>query len=165
MIKDQEFERWVQQEFKQMLPMLIWRNEDGDFEAFGKYHIIPQNPGYRVLINNDEQGFFNSTRSAISWCVADKYNKLNLARDLLKFDNMLANISNDIFVRAGVANKAKDLNVKENIETKLEPKLIQKKAIEYQLTKCVNRAKYLQQKGFENEASRSGSATTIKTNR
>ena len=73
MIKDQEFERWVQQEFKQMLPMLIWRNEDGDFEAFGKYHIIPQNPGYRVLVNDDEQGFFNSTRSAISWCVADKY--------------------------------------------------------------------------------------------
>jgi len=164
MIKDQEFERWVQQEFTQMLPMLVWRNEDGDFEAFGKYHIIPQKPGYRVFVNDDEQGFFNSTRSAISWCVADKYNKLNLARDLLKFDNMLANISNDIFVRAGVANKTKDYNVKQNIETKLEPKILQKRELEYQLTKCVNRAKYLQQKGFENEASRPGSATKIKTN-
>ena len=96
--------------------------------------------------------------------MADKYNKLNLARDLLKFDNMLANISNDIFVRAGVANKTKDPNVKQNIETKLEPKILQKRELEYQLTKCVNWAKYLQQKGFENEASRPGSATKIKTN-
>jgi hypothetical protein len=165
MIKDQEVERWIHQEFKQMLSVLVWRNEDGDYEAFGKYHIIPQNPGYRVYINDSDQGFFNSTRTAISWCVADKYNKFNLARDLLLFDNMLANISNDIFVRAGVANKIKDPAVKESIETKLEPKILHKRDLEQQLTKCVNRAKYLQQKGFENEASRSGPATTIKTNR
>jgi hypothetical protein len=164
MIKDQEFERWVTHEFCQRLPELVWRNEDGDYEAFGKYHIIPQKPGYRVYVNDDDQGFFNSSRSAISWCVADKYNKLNLARDLLKFDNMLANISNDIFVRAGIANKTKDPNVKESIETKLEPKLIQKRELEQQLTKCVNWAKYLQQKGFDNETSRFGSATAIKTN-
>lgn len=165
MIKDQEFERWIHQEFQQMLPMLVWRNEDGDYEAFGKYHIIPQNPGYRVFIDQDEQGFFNSTRTAIAWCVADKYKKYNLSRDLLLFDNMLANIKNDIFVRAGVANKTKDPVIKESIETKLEPKFLHKRELEQQLTKCVNWAKYLQQKGFENEASRPGSATTIKTNR
>lgn len=165
MIKDHDIDRWVHQEFRQMLPVLVWRNEDGDYEAFGKYHIVPQNPGYRVYVNEDDQGFFNSTRTAISWCVADKYKKYNLARDLLIFDNMLANISNDIFVRAGVANKTRDPNVKESIETKLEPKILHKKEIEQQLNKCVNWAKYLQQKGFENETSRSGSATTIKTNR
>jgi hypothetical protein len=78
---------------------------------------------------------------------------------------MLANINNDIFVRAAVANKTKDPDIKDRIETKLEPKIIHKKELEYQLNKCVNRAKYLQQKGFDNEASRPGSATTIKTNR
>ena len=165
MIKDYEVERLVQAEFKQMLPALIWQNEDGEYEAFGHYRIVPQNPGYRVYIDEDEQGFFNSTRTAISWCVADKYKRYNLARELLTYDNMLAHISNDIFVRAGVANKTKDPNVRESIEMKLEPKIIQKKELESQLTKCVNWAKYLQQKGFENETSRSGSATTIKTNR
>jgi hypothetical protein len=165
MIKDHEFERWVNQEFRQMLPVLVWQNEDGEYEAFGKYRIVPQNPGYCVYIDEDEQGFFNSTRTAISWCVADKYEKYNLSRDLLMFDNMLATISNDIFVRAGVANKTRDPVVKESIETKLEPKILHKREIESQLNKCVNWAKYLQQKGFENEASRSGSATTIKTNR
>ena len=165
MIKDQEVERWVNAEFKQMLPVLIWQNTDGEYEAFGKYRIVPQNPGYRVYIDDDEQGFFNSTRTAVSWCVADKYKRYNLARDLLTYDNMLTNISNDIFVRAGVANKAKDPDRRESIEMKLEPKIIQKRELESHLTKCVNWAKYLQQKGFENETSRSGSATTIKTNR
>jgi hypothetical protein len=165
MIKDQEFERWVHQEFKQMLPVLVWRNDDGEYEAFGKYHIIPQNPGYRVYINDDDQGFFNSTRTAISWCVADKYKQYNLARELLTYDNMLTTISNDIFVRTGVATKSRDPDLREKIETKLEPKIIQKRELESQLNKCVNWAKYLQQKGFENETSRSGSATTIKTNR
>ena len=165
MIKDQDIERWISQEFQQMLPVLVWQNEDGEYEAFGKYRIVPEKPGYTVYINNDQQGFFNSTRTAISWCVADKYQKFNLARDLLLFDNVLANISNDIFVRAGVANKTRDLDIKEKIETKLQPKIIQKRVLEQQLNKCVNWAKYLQQKGFENETSRSGSATTIKTNR
>lgn len=165
MIKDYEVERWVNAEFKQMLPVLIWQNDDGEYEAFGKYRIVPQNPGYRVYINEDEQGYFNSTRTAISWCVADKYKRYNLARDLLTYDNMLTNISNDIFVRAGVASKTKNIDLREKIEMKLEPKIIQKRELESHLTKCVNWAKYLQQKGFENETSRSGSATTIKTNR
>ena len=165
MIKDQEVERWVHAEFKQILPVLIWQNDNGEYEAFGKYRIVPQNPGYRVYIDDDEQGFFNSTRTAVSWCVADKYKRYNLARDLLTYDNMLTNISNDIFVRAGVASKTKNIDLRDKIEMKLEPKIIQKRELESHLTKCVNWAKYLQQKGFENETSRSGSATTIKTNR
>lgn len=164
MIKDQEVERWITQEFHQMLPVLVWQNEDGVYEAFGKYKIVPQNPGYTVLVNDDEQGYFNSTRTAVSWCIADKYKRYNLARELLTYDNMLANISNDIFVRTGVATRSRNPDIREKIETKLEPKIIQKRELESQLTKCVNWAKYLQQKGFENETSRSGSAT-IKTNR
>lgn len=165
MDRDQQIERLVREEFKQTLPMLIWQNEHGEYEAFGKYMIVPEHPGYSVYINDDLQGFFNSTRTAISWCVADKFRRFNLARDLLTYDNMLANISNDIFVRAGVANKTRDYALKESIETKLEPKIIQKREIEMYLNKCVNWAKYLQQKGFENETARFGSATTIKTNR
>jgi hypothetical protein len=165
MDKDAQLERLLREEFKTVLPFLIWQNNDGEYEAFDKYKIVPEHPGYTVYINEDCQGFFNSTRTAISWCVADKFQRFNLARDLLTYDNMLANISNDIFVRAGVANKTQDYTLKESIEIKLEPKIIQKREIETHLNKCVNWAKYLQQKGFENETARFGSATTIKTNR
>ena len=165
MIRDQDVERLIRGEFRDILPSLIWQNDQGDYEAFGKYRIVPAKFGYRVFIGDQSQGFFHSTRTAISWCVADKYQQYNLARDLLTLDNMLENIKNDIFVRAGVANRSRDPSFKENIEIKLELKILHKKDIETQLNKCLNWAKYLQQKGFENETSRSGHATTIKTNR
>lgn len=165
MNRDQQLERLLRSEFKEVLSILIWQNDAGEYEAFDKYRIVPENPGYTVYINDDSQGFFNSTKTAISWCVADKFHHYNLARDLLTYDSMLSNISNDIFVRTGVANKTRDHALRENIEIKLEPKIIHKREIESRLEKCVNRAKYLQQKGFENETARFGSATTIKTNR
>lgn len=165
MDRDQQVERLLREEFKNVLPIIIWQNDNGEYEAFNKYRIVPENPGYSVYINDDCQGFFNSTRTAISWCVADKFHQYNLARDLLTYDTMLSNISNDIFVRTGVANKTQDHALRESIEIKLEPKIIHKREIESLLNKCVNWAKYLQQKGFENETARFGSATTIKTNR
>ena len=72
-------------------------------------------------------------------------------------NNICFSVADDVY--------EKDPVIKESIETKLEPKIIRKREVEKQLNKCVNWAKYLQQKGFENETSRSGSATTIKTNR
>lgn len=165
MIKDQDLERWVTTEFQNMLPVLVWKNDYGEYEAFGRYRIVRDSHGYKVYVNDIADGFFHSTRSAISWCVADKYKRYNLARDIQNLDSMLGNITNDIFVRAGVAHKTRDPAHRESIETKLETKILHKKALETQLNNCVNWAKYLQQKGFENETSRSGHATTIKTNR
>lgn len=165
MIKDHDFERLVQSEFKNLLSSLVWKNDDGSYEAFGRYLIVPEKPGYTVYINDDEQGYFHSTRTAMSWCIADKFKKFNLAREVLTIDNILANVTNDIYVRVGVANKCKDAQLRENIETKLEPKILHKRTLEQQLNNCVNRAKYLQQKGFANETQRFGSATTNKTNR
>lgn len=165
MTKDQEFEKLLHAEFNQMVSSLVWKNPDGTYEAFGKYLIVPEKPGYTVYINEDEQGYFHSTRTAMSWCIADKYKQFNLAREVLTVDNILANVTNDIYVRVGVANKCKDVQLRENIETKLEPKILHKRTLEQQLNKCVNRAKYLQQKGFANETHRFGSATANKTNR
>ena len=165
MFKDQEFERMVREEFDQLLKVLIWQNDSGEYEAFGRYRIVPQRPGYTVYIDEDKQGFFNSTRTAISWCVADNHKRYNLARDLLNYDHMLTNVTNDIYVRVGVTNKTRNAQLRESIETKLEPKIIHKRELEVQLDKCVNSAKYLQQKGFLNETQRFGTATTNKTNR
>jgi hypothetical protein len=161
---NQEIERLALEEFKHILPMIIWQSDVNEYEAFGHYRIVVERPGCTVFINDDKQGFFNSTRTAISWCIADKYKNYNLARDLLAFDNMLANITNDIFVRASIANRTRNHALRESIEIKLEPKIIHKRELKNQIDKCVNWAKYLHQKGFENETARPGSATKVKTN-
>jgi hypothetical protein len=110
-------------------------------------------------------GEFSSTRTAVSWCVADKYRNYNLAREIYNTDSRLTAVTNDVFVRAGVANRSKRADFRESIDIKLETKIIRKKELENQLTKCVNSAKYLQQRGFDNETARSGRATKNQTNR
>ena len=162
---DQEFERMFRQEFKDITPNLIWQNDSGEYEVFGQYRIIPQRPGYQVFCSASEVGIFNSTKSALSWCIADKNQSYNTARELLTVDNKLAALTQDINVRATVGDRSKNPALREIILTKLESKIIHKKQLEIQLTKCINWAKYIQQRGFDNETQRTGRSQPNKTSR
>ena len=162
---DQEFERMFRQEFKDVTPNLIWQNDSGEYEAFGKYRIVPMRPGYRVFCSATEVGIFYSTKTALSWCIADKNRAYNTARELLTIDNKLNVLTQDINIRATVGDRSKNLDLRETILTKLESKIIQKKLLENQLTKCVSWAKYIQQRGFENETARTGRSQPNKTSR
>jgi hypothetical protein len=164
-MKDQELEAWVRSELRTVMPNFIWRNDHGDYELFGKYRIVSNRPGYTVYCAANPIGEFSSTRTAVSWCVADKYCNYNLARDILNTDNRLSAVTNDVFVRMGVASRSKRPEFRESIDTKLETKIIRRKELEQQLAKYINSAKYLQQKGFENETARSGRATKNQTSR
>jgi hypothetical protein len=164
-MKDQELEAWVRSELRTVMPNFIWCNDAGEYELFGRYRIVPTRPGYTVHCLANAVGEFSSTKTAVSWCVADKYRNYNLARDILRTDNRLSAVSNDVFVRMGVANKSKRAEFRESIDTKLETKIIRKKELEHELSKYINLAKYLQQRGFDNETARSGRATKNQTSR
>ena len=164
-MKEQQLEAWVREELKTVLPNMIWRNDLGEYELFGRYRILRENRGYRVFCHATDVGVFSGTKSAVSWCIADKYRDYNLARQILNTDNRLEAVNNDIYARVGAANRSKKPEFKENIDIKLEPKIIRKKELEKQLANYVNSAKYLQQRGFDNEIARSGRATKNTTNR
>jgi hypothetical protein len=165
MTETQEFERALRQEIKDILPNAIWQTDDGVYSVFGKYKIVPEKPGYRVFCSATDVGFFSTSRSALSWCIADKYQEYNLARDILVLDTKLNSLNSDIRIRATLADRSKDPIFRETIETKLETKIIHKKLVEKQLVNCVNRAKYCQQRGFNNETVRTGRNATVKTSR
>jgi hypothetical protein len=162
---DQEFERIFRQEFQNITPNLIWQNDSGEYEAFGKYKIIPQRPGYRVFCSATDVGTFNSTKSALSWCIADKFSAYNTAREILNLDNQLGALNADIATRTAVGERSKQWEFRDSVGTKLETKIIRKKQVENELTKCVNWAKYIQQRGFENETARTGRNQPNKTSR
>lgn len=150
----QEFDRMFRQDFPDSVKNLIYRNEQGDFCVFDRYKIIPAKPGYLVTCSATEVGIFGSTKSALSWCIADKHQAYNLARDILALDIKLTSLTADINVRANVADRTNNPNFKETVGTKLESKIIRKKKVETELAKCVNWAKYMQQRGFNNETIR-----------
>jgi hypothetical protein len=165
MKSDQEFERMFRQEFKDITPNLIWQNNSGGYEVFGHYCIISAKPGYRVFCGDTEIGVFSSTRSALSWCIADKNRSYNTARELLTIDQKLTVLTQDINTRAAIGDRSKNPALRETILTKLESKIIHKKVLENQLAKCVSWAKYIQQRGFDNETQRTGRNQPNKTSR
>ena len=81
-----EFKKVLNQEFPDLVPNTILKDEDGSYSVFGKYRIEPAHPGYRVYCAASEVGTFNSTKSALSWCIADKHQAFNTARDILELD-------------------------------------------------------------------------------
>ena len=165
MKQDQEFERMFRQEFKNIVPNLIWQNDAGEYEAFGRYRIIPCRPGYQVFCAATEVGMFYSTRSALGWCIADKHQAYNTARELLATDTKLHSLVQDIGIRTALAERSKNSEFRDSVGTKLETKIIHKKQLENQLAKCVNWAKYIQQRGFDNETARTGRGQPNKTSR
>jgi len=165
MIADKEFERLFRQEFKGLADSTIFQNDLGEYEVFSKYRIVPEKPGYRVFCAANEVGVFSSTRSALSWCIADKHAAYNMAREILLTDVKLSSLTNDIAVRAAIGDRSKNSLFREDIGTKLESKIIHKKLLENRLAKCINWAKYYEQRGFNNEIARTSRPGTSKTSR
>ena len=162
---NKEFEQALRAELKDLLPNTIWRNDDGVYSVFGHYRIEPTRPGYCVYCSATEVGIFNSTKTALSWCIADKYQAYNTARDILELDIKLGVLSADIAARTAIAEHSTRWEFRDNIGTKLETKIIRKKQVENELAKCVNWAKYIQQRGFNNETARIGRSQPNKTSR
>jgi hypothetical protein len=160
-----ELDKLFRKEFPDLFANLIWQNDAGEYEVFDRYLITPEKHGYRVYCSATDIGLFSTTKTALSWCIADKYTNYNLARDILKLDNKLSSLTSDISTRANLADRSKQPLFRETIETKLETKIIHKKQVEQELTKCVNYAKYCQQRGFNNETVRTGRTQAIKASR
>lgn len=165
MISEREVERLFRQEFRDLMPNVIWQNEDGVYEVFGRYRIVPESQCYRVFCSATEIGTFGSTRSALSWCIADKNQSYNLARELKELDNKLTALNNDIAVRSALAERSRRWDFRDPVATKLETKIIRRKQVENRLAKCIDWAKYSQQRGFNNETQRIGRGQPNKTSR
>ena len=165
MTSEREVERVFRQEFRDLMPNVIWQNDDGVYEVFGRYRIQPESQGFRVFCSATDVGVFATTRTALSWCIADKNQAYNTARELLETDHKLAALTADIATRAAIGDRSRDPALRETILTKLESKIIHKKHLENQLTKYVSWAKYCQQRGFEDETARTGRGHPNKTSR
>lgn len=143
----------------------IFRNEKGELTVFVNYTILPEGKTCRVFSGATDVGLFSTTKTALCWCIADKFKDFNTAREIQELDTKIFWLSNDIGTRAMVADRSKVPQFRETVFTKLESKIIQKKTLENQLENRIKWTKYLQQRGFNNETERSGPKGNTKTNR
>ena len=139
---------------------------DGDeVVAFKHYKIQPHNGVFQVIRWSDPVGEFSTSRLALSWCIADRYKKYDLADNIMRLSRQQNLLSADLRTRSALSKQIKQPLWRENVELKLQRKRHRLQYIEIQLDKCVNLAKYWQLRGFNNETARTGRPASPRTSR
>lgn len=156
MNQEQKLERFAEQEFRRNMHNLIVQEEDGNLVVFGRYHIIEDRQKFFVQTYTSEPVEFSSKRTAMSWCIADHKNTLKLANNILNLDRKKRLLGADIHCRKTLADRSNSSEFNELVTVKIQNKINNYRAVNSELEKCVNQAKYIQIKGFNNETARTG---------
>jgi hypothetical protein len=149
--QDQKLERWAEREFVRNVKHTIIDDQLGSYVAFGKYYLQPQAHGCSVSTWDRLIHVFSNKRTAISWCVADKYHQYNLANNIQTLDSKKQQLASDIHCRRAQAQQGRTEDFYETVNTKIQPKQELLDSVTAELEKCINLAKYLQLRGFSNE--------------
>lgn len=152
--KEQKLENWAKRELQRSVHKMIVPDEQGGYIAFGKYQIQPTGQGYLVKTWSDDVHEFVTKRAAISYCVADNNNLLTLAIRIKDLDTKQQFLANDIRCRQLQCNRTRSQDFYDAVDTKVQPAIAKYQAVISELEKCVNRAKYIQIRGFHNETAR-----------
>ena len=151
MTQEQKLERWAERELKRNIKKLIISDDDGSYVMFGLYQIVPVSNGFAVNTWSETVHVFGSKRSATSWCVADKLKQYRLADEILLLDRKHQLLGADIHCRRVLAQQGRHESFYEIVNMKIQPKIDVYNVVHSELEKCINQAKYLQIRGFNNE--------------
>jgi hypothetical protein len=144
-------EQLLEEEFDQIRNNLIFCDND-QYYAFNTYQIVKNSNGtVEVIKGRFDPKTFSSFRIALSWCIADKYQQLNLAYRLIQLDREKLRISADISARQSLVRQITNSERREAAQLKITTKKTSIIQVEKQLTKCVNLAKYWQIQGFNRD--------------
>lgn len=156
---DKKLAELVERELPKLLDDIILKDGKQHYRVFGSY-TVENKQGYYLVYQQDQYiGQFGSSRSAIAWCIADKHNRIILAKQIQILDEKINRLRQDIDIRHKIAEKATG-EFWETVSLKTAYRREQSRLLETQLTNCVNSAKYLQLRGNSNETKRISSSTT-----
>jgi hypothetical protein len=154
MNKEQKLERWAEREIQRNIHNMIINDDNGGYVVFGRYHMEPAEAGFTIHTWDRFIHCFANKRTAISWCVADHINHINLANQILNLDRKQQILSADIHSRRSLGNRGRTEDFAEIVNTKIQPKIARHEMVSAELEKCINSAKYIQIRGFNNETAR-----------
>ena len=137
-------------------PNALFRGEGDDVHAFGRYLIHRTEDGYQIFRGATLAAQTDSSRVAISWCIADKLNKHTLTQEILWADQAVAWRTREIEYYRHTLDRTTDFTKKCIVTDRLTDALTKLRYARDRLDKCLNLAKYWQQKGFNDETARTG---------
>lgn len=127
----------------------IFKNNDGSYEIFNRYYILPNKEGYKITMKHlmDEKTF-SSLKNAVTWCIFDSRNKINQANRIEYLDRMISGISVSISMHKKLINTSIDLENKLIYISKLSQEEVKRKQMLREITSYVNESSAWQTKKF-----------------
>jgi len=122
------------------------------YHVFGQYRL--EMLGYNDIMvykRQESVGEFVDTKSALAWCIADKFNQIELAQSIANFSFDQRRLIDDIEITKQFLRKNQTSQHRDLLNNKFDFKLARLKSTRYQLKKMIDQAKYLQKKGFDHE--------------
>jgi len=155
MMNEKKFELLLTKELKKSSSNTIVSDDAGsNYFVFGKYDITQTADGFLVSDWHSPIHCFSSKRIALSWCVADKYQRYNLSNNIMILDRRQQVLKADIYCSRKTADTSGHESFYEIVNTKMQSKIDMLESVTAELEKCINSAKYLQIRGFHNETAR-----------
>lgn len=147
-------ERMARDQFRDNTNAIFRMGED--VRAFRRYLIHRTEDCYQIFRGATLAAETGSSRVAISWCVADKLNKHTLALEMLWADREVAWRTTEIQHYKHTLDITQDTVKKYIMIDRIADSTARLRYAQEQLNKCLNLAKYWQQKGFNDETARTG---------
>ncbi len=138
-------------EFAKLQDVVIFKDTNGTYSLFNKYHIKRKDATDVVVsLNNgaDVNSFF-SMKNAVCWCVLDKIGKYQLADRVINLDMHLSSLEVHISIHSKLFKKAKKTEDKLIYLAKLHQDRLQKKAMSEELNQYIQDSYVWQQKRFK----------------
>ena len=138
----------------------IIRNGDC-ISAFKHYRIVKTGKyAYNIYKQNQLATSVCSTRIALAWCIYDKHKKSIQLHHLIRLENELIRRQSEMMHYRHFINSVKITQQQREITIdRLDDTKYRYRSLQKQIDKCINVAKYCQQKGFDNETIRPGIVT------
>jgi hypothetical protein len=137
-------------EFAKLQDVVIFKDTDGTYSLFNKYHIKKKDVTDIVvsLNNGDDVNSFFNMKNAVCWCVLDKIGKYQLADRVIDLDMHLSSVEVHISIHSRLFKKAKKTEDKLIYLAKLNQDKLQKTAMSEELSKYIQDSYNWQQKRF-----------------
>lgn len=141
-------------EFAKLQDVVIFKDTDGTYNLFNKYHIKKKDANDIVvsLNNGDDVNSFFSMKNAVCWCVMDKIGKYQLANRVIDLDMHLSSVEVHISIHSKLFKKAKKTEDKLIYLAKLNEDKFQKKAMSDELNQYIANSYAWQQKRFDSKS-------------
>jgi hypothetical protein len=158
-ISDPELQQRLEQLAQQGLDLvkhnMIWQ-ESGRYHVFGEYEIAATKQGCELICSRRDPQRFSTVKSALAWCIAHKFQRLDVAQEIAELDQRRQRDQADLEVRGQLARRHTNADRREMAMLKADQRRQQLELTELRLDKCINLAKYWQIRGFNNETARTG---------